>query len=278
MKDLPKRSITALLFAAVLLALIFHSFYSFLLLLLIVTTGGLIELIQLFKKAHFYFDNNSLWAKYLLSILFILYSCFDRSITYYKIYFLILVLFSSILFIEFLLRKNFANAIAEFLMLTYLTMFLMSALDIFYFSFQYQYIYYFPLSIVLIIWANDTFAYFTGICFGKHKLMPEVSPKKSIEGWIGGFIFSLITAFLLYRTFLSEYPYWSIIDFLIMSSIISSVGTAGDLVESKLKRLANVKDSGTILPGHGGILDRFDAWYLSIPAIEIYLLLKNWIL
>lgn len=278
MKDLPIRSITALVFATALLTLIFHSFYSFLLLLLIITTGGLIELMQLFKKAHFYFDNNFLWVKYLLSVLFIIYSCFDRTITYYKIYFLILVVFSSILFIEFLLRKNFANAIAEFLMLIYLTMFLMSALDVFYFSFQYQYIYYFPLSIVLIIWANDTFAYFTGVGLGKHKLMPEVSPKKSIEGWIGGFIFSLITAFLLYRIFLSEYPNWSIIDILIMSSIISSIGTAGDLVESKLKRLANVKDSGTILPGHGGILDRFDAWYLSIPAIEIYLLLKNWIL
>ncbi|GIV28233.1 MAG: hypothetical protein KatS3mg027_2047 [Bacteroidia bacterium] len=277
MKDLPKRSVTALFFAAVLLCLIYYSFYSFLLLLLIISTGGILELKQLFKGANFSFDKSYLYLKYFVSVLLILYPVFDNLMDGQRMYFYVLNFLGISLFIEFLFKKEFSKALSEFFMLLYILIFLMSSLNVFYFSFQKNYIFYFPLSIVLMIWANDTFAYFTGMLFGKHKLMPEVSPKKSVEGFVGGVVFSIVVAVLMFQFFLSDYNYWTIVDVVVISMIVGIFGTIGDLIESKVKRLANVKDSGNLLPGHGGILDRFDAWYIAIPVIDIFLHFKQWL-
>lgn len=277
MKDLPKRSITAIFFAVVLLSLIYYSFYSFLLLLLIITTGGFFELKQLFKSAKFDFNKQYLHLKYFVSILLVLYPVFDDTSDGQKMYYYLLSLLGIILFIEFLFRKDFSKALSEFFMLLYVLIFLMSSLNVFYFSLGRNYIFYFPLSIVLMIWTNDTLAYFTGVLFGKHKLIPEVSPKKSVEGLAGGIVFSVIVGVLMFQYTLSTYNYWSIVDVLIISMIVGTFGTMGDLIESKIKRLANVKDSGQLFPGHGGVLDRFDAWFIAIPVIDIFLHLKHWI-
>lgn len=274
MKDLLKRSITALVFAGVVLGLIYYSFYSFLLFLLIVTLGGVYEAIKLFSHAQFSVNRNYLWIKVLLSILFIVYSCFSSDYDSAYIRYYVFILLSVILMLEFLWKKNFAQSIAEFIVEIYFTVFFMAALDVFYFYHQKEYKYEYVLSVILMIWANDTFAYFTGSLFGKHKLMPEISPKKSVEGFAGGIVFSVITAFLTFKYFLSEYNVWSLTDTIIIAIIVGIFGTFGDLIESKLKRLADVKDSGNILPGHGGILDRFDAWYLAIPVIDLFFFLK----
>jgi len=125
--------------------------------------------------------------------------------------------------------------------------------------------------IFIIIWASDSFAYLSGKYFGKHKLAEKISPKKTIEGFVGGLAGSLLTALLIY------FSGWSIdlelFEFIIMSLIIVIFGTFGDLLESRFKRLAGVKDSGNIIPGHGGILDRLDSFILAVPFVFAYLLI-----
>jgi len=118
----------------------------------------------------------------------------------------------------------------------------------------------------LTIWANDTGAYIVGSAIGKRRLFERISPKKSWEGSIGGFLFTLISAYIL-SIFFKDL---SLIQWIIFSIIIAIFGTYGDLFESLLKRKAQIKDSGTILPGHGGMLDRFDSVLLASPAIYCF--------
>jgi len=122
------------------------------------------------------------------------------------------------------------------------------------------------LSIFILIWVNDTFAFLVGKTFGKHKLFEKVSPKKTIEGFVGGFIFSIVAGIILAHFLMHQsYVHWVFI------AILASVfGTLGDLVESKFKRIANVKDSGTIMPGHGGVLDRLDSVIFVAPIVFLF--------
>ncbi len=121
------------------------------------------------------------------------------------------------------------------------------------------------MSVFIFAWANDTFAYLTGMKFGKHKLLERISPKKTWEGWIGGFVFTIIAAIVISK-FSTALPIES---FIAVAVITSVIGTFGDLVESMLKRQVGVKDSGNILPGHGGVLDRFDILLLVLPAVTL---------
>lgn len=125
------------------------------------------------------------------------------------------------------------------------------------------------LGYLFILWINDTFAYFTGSLIGKHKLFESISPKKTWEGSAGGALFAFLSAFVI-SNFFQSYSLW---DWLFMAALIVLCGTLGDLVESMLKRSLGVKDSGAILPGHGGILDRFDAVFISVPFVYAYLTL-----
>lgn len=120
--------------------------------------------------------------------------------------------------------------------------------------------------ISLLIWTNDTFAFFVGKSFGKTKLFEKVSPKKTIEGFVGGLIFSVIVGIII-----GKYSgYFNSIHWVVISLIVSIFGTYGDLVESKFKRQADVKDSGNIMPGHGGLLDRLDSLYFLAPFVYLY--------
>lgn len=129
------------------------------------------------------------------------------------------------------------------------------------------YHYAFLLALFVFIWVNDSFAYLTGSLFGKHRLFERISPKKSWEGFIGGAVFAIIAS-VIYAQFYTELPLWAWIGFAI---IMISAGTLGDLIESLIKRTLDVKDSGDLLPGHGGILDRIDSVIFSIPAQFVYL-------
>ncbi|MGL4853294.1 MAG: phosphatidate cytidylyltransferase [Phocaeicola sp.] len=124
-----------------------------------------------------------------------------------------------------------------------------------------------PLSIFIFNWVNDTGAYCTGMLFGKHRLFERISPKKSWEGSIGGAIFSILAACVMSHFF----PFLSMGAWIGLAVTIVVIGTWGDLSESLFKRQLGIKDSGTILPGHGGILDRFDSAILAIPAAVVYL-------
>lgn len=121
--------------------------------------------------------------------------------------------------------------------------------------------------IMLIVMTNDSAAYYTGSAFGKHRLYPLVSPKKSIEGAVGGLIGSLGGALLAKFTF---FPQLTFCDAAVTALVIGVVGQAGDLFESLLKRSFGVKDSGTIIPGHGGVLDRLDSILFAAPITYYY--------
>lgn len=125
------------------------------------------------------------------------------------------------------------------------------------------------IGFLLILWLNDTGAYFVGSWLGKHRLFERISPKKSWEGSVGGAFFALLTALGISKIFL-QYTNWQ---WMVIAVLIIIFGTLGDLVESLLKRSLNIKDSGNILPGHGGILDRFDAVLLSVPFVFVFLTL-----
>lgn len=118
-----------------------------------------------------------------------------------------------------------------------------------------------PLLLILFIWMNDSMAYLTGSFIGRTKFFPSISPKKTIEGTLGGIAFTLVFAFV-WASYTNWFPLSVWIAFALIASVI---GTLGDLIESKLKRLAAIKDSGNIMPGHGGALDRFDSLLLAAP-------------
>jgi phosphatidate cytidylyltransferase len=123
------------------------------------------------------------------------------------------------------------------------------------------------LAIFVFIWLNDTGAYLIGSLFGKHRLFKRISPKKSWEGFWGGFIFALLSSLIFFYT-VSGTSWYNWMGF---ATVIVIAGTYGDLIESLMKRTLEVKDSGKILPGHGGMLDRFDSIILAIPAAYIYI-------
>lgn len=120
----------------------------------------------------------------------------------------------------------------------------------------------------VFIWSNDTFAYLWGISLGRHKLFPRISPKKSVEGFIGGLLSTVMLAFFIAQWVETPLSAWQWVG---AAAVIVLASTFGDLFESMLKRYTGVKDSGKMLPGHGGFLDRFDSVLFSIPTFYIYL-------
>ena len=128
-----------------------------------------------------------------------------------------------------------------------------------------------PLAIYVFIWINDTGAYLTGVTMGRHKLFPRISPKKSWEGSIGGALLTIASAFAVARLA----PFMNVWQWVGMALVVVVTGTYGDLTESMIKRHIGLKDSGNILPGHGGFLDRLDSMLFAIPAVVVYLMLLS---
>jgi phosphatidate cytidylyltransferase len=128
--------------------------------------------------------------------------------------------------------------------------------------------FYLTMSLLALVWITDSLAYFVGRSLGKHPLAPAISPKKTWEGTLGGFTGALFAAVIL-KLFLLEF--WNWVDAIALGMIGGVGGQIGDLVESRLKRAVGVKDSGALLPGHGGILDRVDGLIVAIPLYYLYL-------
>lgn len=124
-----------------------------------------------------------------------------------------------------------------------------------------------PLAVFIFIWTNDTGAYCVGSTCGKHRLFERISPKKSWEGSVGGGVFAILASLIMAHF----YPFMSVYAWIGFALVVVVFGTWGDLVESLFKRTLGIKDSGSILPGHGGWLDRFDSALLAIPASAVYL-------
>jgi len=133
------------------------------------------------------------------------------------------------------------------------------------------------VAVFILVWCNDTFAYLIGKNFGKHKLLERISPKKTIEGFVGGMLGALLAGFIIFKVLqtyspldVEKYPLWVWIG---MAIIVSIFGTIGDLIQSKFKRQAGVKDSGIIMPGHGGLYDRLDSIIYASPFVYAFLLI-----
>ena len=129
------------------------------------------------------------------------------------------------------------------------------------------------IGLFILIWTNDTFAYIVGKTIGKHKLFERISPKKTIEGFFGGIFFAILSGYLISKFYIKATPQFSdksILIWTIIAVIVGVIGTIGDLIESKFKRIAGVKDSGKIMPGHGGILDRLDSVIFVAPFVFLF--------
>ena len=122
----------------------------------------------------------------------------------------------------------------------------------------------------VLIWSSDSFAYFTGRLFGKHKMAPKISPKKTWEGFAGGVFFTLILGYFIEQKFPDLRGNW-----IVVGLLVSIFAPLGDLVESQLKRTFGVKDSGNIIPGHGGVLDRLDSFIIATPVVYLYFILER---
>ncbi|MPM45120.1 hypothetical protein SDC9_91805 [bioreactor metagenome] len=269
-KDLFARTVTGIIYIAVILVGILGGKYSFISVFGVFLVIGLYEFYRMTEKntSHAISKTFNMTSGFLIFLSAYLYleniceiALAITSITY------LLILFASAIFIN---RKDILHAIIYSVFgQIYITMPLSVLMLI---SYQYQtlsneYYYAFVLAIFIFIWVNDTAAFVIGSLFGKRKFIERISPKKTVEGFMGGIGFSFLAAIIL-SNFFTDY---SLIFWIGFGIIAALFGTLGDLFESLIKRTYEVKDSGTLIPGHGGILDRIDSLLIAIPAIYIYL-------
>jgi phosphatidate cytidylyltransferase len=260
-----KRALTAIVFVALLLGCTFWSQLSFTLLFFVITIVGIWEFYTLAEKGNNHpqkiagtlagavlYASTSLVAGDVLDIKFLLV---NLSIVFL---FFIIELFSKA-------DHPFTNIAFTLLGLIYVA--IPFSLLNFITSYNGAYSYQLLFGFFFILWSNDTGAYLVGSAIGKHKLFPRVSPGKTWEGSIGGAILSYVVAFIIaeWYTVINRF------DWMVIATILIIAGSLGDLVESLFKRSIDVKDSGNILPGHGGILDRFDSLILATPFVFVYL-------
>jgi|AntAceMinimDraft_16_1070373.scaffolds.fasta_scaffold03360_4 phosphatidate cytidylyltransferase len=264
------RSITGVLFVAFIVGSIILNKYIFSSLFLIITILGLLEFYKLAEK-----DNikpQKLTGILIACVFYISNLLLSENFIENKI-FLINIPLLFLIFVAELYRKeknSFTNIAYTLLGIIYIAL-PFSLLNYF---FNPKFItgethINIILGFFLLVWTNDTAAYILGSKFGKHKLFEKISPKKTWEGFIGGAVFSFILAYAI-SLYFGEF---CLIQWLIIDFIIIVAGIFGDLTESLFKRNLNCKDSGKILPGHGGILDRFDSVLLASPFVFTYIMI-----
>ena len=274
MSALVTRGLTAIVFVAVMLGGLFYSKYSFLILF------GLITLLSLWEFYSLTFKNESndflrrMYGVFIGIVPFLMASFYHIEgdldpFIFVKEHFLIFLPFIFLYFVIELFTNSkspFSNVGNIFLGLIYIgipfTLLQFIAID------GHNFFLKIVLGLLLLTWTNDTGAYLVGSMIGKTKLFPRISPNKTWEGSLGGVALTFVMAWILsiYVTELSLY------NWLVLAGLVGIFGSVGDLIESMLKRSLGVKDSGNIMPGHGGFLDRFDAFIFLLPFAAAYLL------
>ena len=274
MKNFIQRAITGLIFVAVLIGCIIGSPLSFGLLFSIISAMATAEFCNLMNKHEGVCVNRNICVLGSVS-LFLCFFYYGMNPAQTGIFIPYLIITIYLMVSELYLKKKHPLNSLAYAMLSQIYVGLPFALlNVLAFHSnawdsvsEYQFI--LPLSIFAFNWINDTGAYCTGMLLGKHPLFKRISPKKSWEGSIGGAVFSIAGAFALAYFF----PIMSTAAWVGMGLTVVVFGTWGDLTESLMKRHLGIKDSGNILPGHGGMLDRFDSAIMAIPAAVVYLYL-----
>ena len=266
MKETLTRSLSGLFYISVVLFSIFFSEYAFISTFIIL---GIVCNHEFQKLIHF--DKKGLYV--LLVATIVLFHYFE--IPWYVLISILILTITT----QFFLIKDLVTIriIPMYEKRKYLTniFFLITAI-LFLTKIPFVSVTYDPIVIAgsfFLIWTNDTFAYIVGKNFGKHKLLERISPNKTKEGFLGGLIFAMLAGVAL--AVLSKKL--SLTSWLIMSAIISIFGTLGDLIQSKFKRQAGVKDSGVIMPGHGGIFDRLDSIIFASPFLYAFLQILRYV-
>jgi len=269
MQGLAQRATTGLLFAATMLIGIFSHQYTYLILFLTITFLCLREFFQMTLPKGKKTDQLRKYFGFLIGLAPFLTTAYwqllqpDTSIILALILGNLLLVFSAFL-LELYIRSDRPFEHIAYLILGWIYIGIPFALLNFIAIHDDQYWRWTIFAIVGINWANDSMAYLIGSRIGKTPLFPRISPKKTWEGTIGGFLFALALAWVAIQLPGSEFNLW---EWLIIAFVIALIGSLGDLVESMLKRSKQIKDSGTVLPGHGGFLDRFDGLILLIPFV-----------
>jgi len=272
LNNFSRRSITGIVFVLVLGGAILLNPISFFALFGVIVALGITEFYKLLDSTHL--KANKTFGL-LSGLLFFSITCLYAAGFLNASWFWVMVPIISLVFISELYQKHdspFQNIAITLFGVLYIAV-PFSLLVIFGFP-QLTIEGYQPKLVIgffFLLWANDTGAYLTGITLGKHPMFPRISPKKSWEGFAGGFFFTQIVAFIISKYFIGL----EMTDWIVIAVIICIFGVWGDLIESMLKRSLSIKDSGNILPGHGGILDRFDSVLFSAPIVFVYLQLKN---
>lgn len=263
-----QRVITGLIGTSVFVLGITFSQYSYLLITFLLLNFCLWEFLELIKKKSV---PNKLITILIANVLLFLSYGIAKELIDIKWLVVLIPLSSLVFFIELFRKKEepFTHISFSFLSIIYIA--LPSALLHFITIVNGEYHWEIMLGIILLLWTSDSFAYFTGRLIGKTKLFERISPKKTWEGSFGALFFATAMAYGLSIYF----PIFQLQQWVFLAVIIVIGGGMGDLVESLLKRSFDIKDSGTILPGHGGFLDRFDGLFLSVPSILAYLILFN---
>ena len=267
--NLPSRILVALLFGPPLLILSYLGKLYFLVLIVFLTLLALLELIYIYRVK----------GVNLPRIPLLIFGVLIAGTSYFHVPdVLLLIIFSSLLYVSLfqIVRRGTRQAtsnISSFMFASIYVPFLFSFLVLIRemprtLNIEYRTGGLWIIFILFCVWLSDTLAYFVGSSLGRHKLCPGISPGKSVEGFVAGIVGAVVAAMLSYHFFLGSVP---LTDLLILSLIIGSVGQIGDLMESSFKREADLKDSSRILPGHGGILDRFDSLLFVAPAVYFYL-------
>ena len=276
MKEFYTRSLTAIAYAAVLLFSLFYNQYLFYFVGFICSLILVFEFIKLITDYNHKFlsidSGKSNLILYLTFPLYIFLFLLSKNSTFQLVFLLIIILTNIILGFSLLKKKLFSFSILKNRFIGHF--YLVGSLVIF-FTMSNVMNSHNPLivfSFLMLIWVSDSAAYVFGVNFGKRPLFKSVSPKKSVEGFFGGIIFSIILS-LFFNKYLNLD--FTIIQWLIIGILTSSLGALGDLVQSQFKREAGVKDSGKFLPGHGGLYDRMDSIIFAAPFI--YLTIKIFI-
>lgn len=280
MSNLALRSITGLLFVATIILCISWNQYSTALLFLIFSTLGTVEFYQILNKKEL--SNNTKYGPFVNIVVYCLLTLAFLGIIDYRFLFLIVPIMLILVVQELFMQDTipYQNISSTLFGILYITL-PFAALN--YISFNEEFYAKIGLSnnwslltgFFIILWTSDSMAYLVGRKFGKHKLFPRVSPGKTWEGLAGGVIFAIIAGYIysiVTKDVQADATINTTLHWIIMAVIISVFGVLGDLSESLLKRSGGVKDSGTLLPGHGGVLDRFDGIFFSSPIILTYLL------